>query len=169
MKYIMTLKYINGLIEAINIMQNTTKPIAQIQGNRYPLFMKKTLVLTSLLSILSFTSIASAHDHGHGHGGVNFDFGFGYYPGYYPGWCSRPVYYASPVYYGPGPAVYAEPVYSQPVVQTVTTPQTTAPYGYLVSQGMAKSPWSDFAVSTGGRASGQVVYDANNGKPFRIP
>jgi len=127
--------------------------------------MKKFLLLTSLIWLAGFTTNASAH----GHGGVSLNFGFGYYPGYYPGWCSRPVYYSSPVYYGPPAVVYTEPVYSQPPIRTVSTQKTTAPYGYLVSQGTAKSPWSDFTVSTGGKSSGQVVYDANNGKPFRIP
>lgn len=42
------------------------------------------------------------------------------------------------------------------------------PYGYLHG-GKLKSPWSDFQMSVGGKAPGQIVYDPNTGQPFRVP
>lgn len=59
-----------------------------------------------------------------------------------------------------------------------TSPQETpakdntgsVPYGHTsAGTGQVKSPWSDFALSTGGKSPGQIVYDANTGQPFRIP
>jgi hypothetical protein len=121
--------------------------------------MKKLLpiALAFVVAGLASTSTAQAR--------VNVSLGFGFYPG----WCSRPVYYPSPVYYySPAPPV----VYTQapvPAPVAVTTTSRAVPYGYLVSPGTAKSPWSDFTLPTGGKSSGQVVYDANNGKAFRVP
>lgn len=78
-------------------------------------------------------------------------------------------------------AVYSSPSYvvSQPAVTYVTTapattyvqapePTPSAPYGYL-NNGFVKSPWSDFQISVYGRSSGQILYDATTGQPFRIP
>lgn len=43
------------------------------------------------------------------------------------------------------------------------------PYGYMLPDGRIRSPWSNFEMSVGGKAPGQVVYDANTGQGFRIP
>ncbi len=42
------------------------------------------------------------------------------------------------------------------------------PYGDL-EHGRVYSPWSDFSMSVGGRDAGEIVYDPNNGRAFRIP
>lgn len=54
------------------------------------------------------------------------------------------------------------------VVKKTITVSDDAPYGYL-NGGTIKSPWSEFAMSVGGKSSGDVLYDPSTGQPFRIP
>jgi hypothetical protein len=149
--------------------------------------MKKYLCLTSLFAAALLLGSTSAN------AGVHIGFGFseggcyrrgyGYYgPGYY-----------SPYYYAPPPAYYYEPapVYynTQPPIIVGDSPrpvnaarydederppasskkETAPPYGYYNNEGLVKSPWSDFTINKGKHDKGDVVYDANNGKPFRLP
>jgi hypothetical protein len=118
--------------------------------------------------------------------GVGFGGGYGYYGhhhhhhGYYgrrscgPYW--RGAYYAPSYYYvEPAPVVVAAPVMQTRVVERVVEREPAVessqplPYGFVSTPGKVKSPWSDFVISQAGLAPGQVVYDAHNGKAFRIP
>lgn len=54
------------------------------------------------------------------------------------------------------------------VAEPVPVAYDRVPYGYMRG-GLVGSPWSDFTMSAGGKAPGQVVYDPNTGRPFRIP
>jgi len=104
------------------------------------------------------------HRH-HGHRGHRYYRGPRYYsPRFYGGY----YYPAYEVY--PAPVVVEERIVETPPPAQVETYQGhPIPYGFVASAGRVKSPWSDFTISQGGRTPGEVVYDANTGKPFRIP
>lgn len=150
------------------------------------------LVLTGLAAISSAEAGVRVSV---GFGGCGYGGFYGFYGprGCGPGWYSRPYPYFCGYYYAP-PVVYTVPVATAPLysegyvnnyeatpahnssrpARTVTTSQedsdsSQAPYGFMSGPGQVKSPWSDFTISSGGKSSGQVVYDANNGKAFRIP
>jgi hypothetical protein len=55
------------------------------------------------------------------------------------------------------------------VVRQYPPPAPEISYGYVEKAGLIRSPFSNFTVRSEGKSRGQVVYDANNGKPFRIP
>ncbi|MFZ5807374.1 MAG: hypothetical protein ACOY3I_09245 [Verrucomicrobiota bacterium] len=60
------------------------------------------------------------------------------------------------------------PVMVRRYVKEVVTTDDSVPYGYM-SGGEIKSPWSSFAMSVGGKSSGDILYDPNTGQAFRIP
>ena len=147
--------------------------------------MKRILSVFALTSILvlglsvapSQAGIYVGFNVGGGYGGYHHEY-HGYGGRYYsrgPEWCGResvyysaPIYYSSPVVYGP-PVVYEQaPVVVQQPVQVVQENSGVA-YGLIQTGGILKSPYSSFAMNIGGHSSGDVVYDANNGKPFRVP
>ena len=116
--------------------------------------------------------------------GIGFGGGYGcYQPAYYRPYCApryygsywHGAYYApSYSYYEPAPIVVAAPVETRVVERVVERePAVEAsqpiPYGFVSTPGKVKSPWSNFTLSQAGMAPGQVVYDAHNGKAFRIP
>jgi hypothetical protein len=135
----------------------------------------KKLLLASLCALSLFALAPSSHA---GHVGVSIGIGIPihsspcYRPSYYPGYCSRPYYRPAyyPYYYS-APIVYSEPVVERVYVQSPAAAVTeeSIAYGTVASQGVVKSPWSDFTMSTGGKTPGQIVYDSNNGKAFRVP
>ena len=112
----------------------------------------KTLLLVAALTCLTFPSLyASSFYFGVGVGGPRH-----YHRHYrYETW-HRPVV----IYEDPAPVVVHEYV--------TPSSDSSIPYGDLQG-GSLKSPWSDFTMSVGGKASGQIVYDPNNGKAFRVP
>jgi hypothetical protein len=64
--------------------------------------------------------------------------------------------------------VEERPVVVHKTVERVVEQKDGIPYGYLES-GRIRSPWSDFAMSVGGKSSGQILYDPNTGQAFRVP
>lgn len=54
------------------------------------------------------------------------------------------------------------------IVKEVVSVNDSVPYGYM-NGGKIKSPWSSFAMSVGGKSSGDLLYDPNTGQAFRIP
>lgn len=113
----------------------------------------KTLALVALLTCLTLPSLYAA----------DFYFGVGVGgPRYYHRYHHHRHYWHRPVviYETPPPVVVHEYV--------ETASDSSIPYGDITS-GTLKSPWSDFTMSVGGKTSGQIVYDPNNGKAFRVP
>jgi hypothetical protein len=113
----------------------------------------KFLVIAGFATCLTFSSLNAAtifFGIGAGHEDHHFRHHYSYAT------CYRPV-----VVY------HTEPFVVEQQVHVVTT-TGQVPYGYL-NGGMVKSPWSDFTMSVGGKASGQIVYDPNTGQAFRIP
>ncbi len=131
--------------------------------------MKQKLLLLLVLTVFTLIMVPASH------AGIYVGIGGPGYPYHHDGWCSRqaivlggPVYYTDPgvVYATPPPVVYTTP---PPVVVQPTTPPSSVPYGFIQTGGILKSPYSDFKIGIGGKSSGDVVYDANNGKPFKVP
>lgn len=107
----------------------------------------KTLALIGLLSCAALPSVHAA--------GFFFGISDGH-RGHHP----RPRHH-----------VYHRPIHRPIVIRERLVPVRVSceiPYGDM-RHGLVVSPWSDFAMSVGGRVSGEVVYDPNTGKAFRIP
>lgn len=126
--------------------------------------------------------IGTPYVHGyysHGYYGHGYEHGYyerGCYAPYFDrGWCARgPGYYGGSVVYSSPTVVYSSPapvtVIQEPAPQVVQAPaQEGIPYGFVQNGGILKSPYSSFTMNIGGHSSGEIVYDANNGKPFKVP
>ena len=147
--------------------------------------MKKHLLFS--IGGLALALAGTAQARTHVSVGIGFGGGYGgygcYRPAYYRPYCGSRyygsygygAYYAPSYYYQPAPVYVAPPVVETRVVERVVEREPAVeasqpiPYGFVSTPGKVRSPWSDFAISQAGMAPGQVVYDAHNGKAFRIP
>ena len=129
--------------------------------------MKSTFLLLGLVTASVFSSTVSTT---HAEVVVGVGVGFGHPEYYHHGWATRPAYVCGPTVYV-APAV--QPVYVDPAPVVYVNPPATAPasipYGFVQNGGLLKSPYSDFTINLGGHSSGDILYDANNGKPFKVP